>query len=263
MSKKPHNITNKPCMLERIREVYKMAIQWAKDMPGEEFDQLHTKISEGNSKIGKSLNVSIMPIVSCGCMGAVCGVICYAVRSLIRMGFNGEKWKKNQWVINTIIAMLAPDRYFEEIKSAIRAGLARRKKPIRYFRWHVGGEIISIPYLQDMVNIAKEFQEVRFLAFTKRYDIVNTFMDQCGGRNSIPENLSIIYSAAPGETVPNPYHLPECHINMADEKLNKVWRVQFVESQIWHCPGSCEECQCVGAGCWFLRDNTIVLLNQH
>ena len=263
MARKPQNRTNKPCALARIREVFNLALVWVKEMPDGEFDKLKVLVSEGNSKIGKSLNVSIMPIITCGCMGNVCGVICYAVRAMIRMGFNGDKWKQNRWVINTLIAFLDPDRYFEEIKSAIREGLSRPKKPIHYFRWHVGGEIMSLTYFHRMVNLAKEFPEVRFLAFTKRYDIVNEYMDGYGGRNSIPENLSILYSAAPGETVPNPYHLPECHIWMADEKLNKVWRVQFVESQIWHCPGNCEECQCVGAGCWFLKDGTIVLLKQH
>ena len=258
----PKNKTNKQGTLERIMEVWQLAFAWFKGLSQEERNKLDVTISEGNSKIGKSFNVSTMPIVTCGAMGKICGCICYAVRALVRLGFSGNKWMKNPWVINTLIAILDPDRYFAEIETAIRAGLAKKKNPVRYFRWHVGGEIISLEYFRMMCLIAMTFPMIRFLAFTKRYEIVNKYMDR-GGRNAIPENLSVIFSAAPNQTVPNPYHLPECHINMENEKLNSVWRVKFVESQIWHCPGNCEECQCIGAGCWFLKDNTIVLLNQH
>ena len=260
---KPKNKTNKQGTIERIQEVWVLASIWFSDMLAPERNKLHVTVSEGNSKIGKSLNVSTMPVVTCGALGHICGVFCYAVRALVRLGFKGDKWKKNPWVINSLIAMYDPHRYFAEIKSAIKFGISRPKKPIKYFRWHVGGEILHLGYFERMVDVAKEFADVRFLAFTKRYDIVNLYMNEHDGRDSIPANLSIIFSAAPGQTVPNPYHLPECHINMEEEKLNNVWRTKYLESQIWHCLGNCEKCQCIGAGCWFLKDGTIVLIDQH
>lgn len=262
-NRKPVNRRNSQKTLGRLREVWRLACVWIKSLSSEKIDDLHVCISKGNHKIGNCLNVSIMPVVTCGKMGKLCCVICYAVRCFCQMGIKGNKWKKNKWLINTLLAVFYPEKYFGEIKSAISDGVSRKRNPIKFFRWHVGGEILSLGYFKWMCFIAEEFPNVRFLAFTKRYELVNEYMDKNGGRNCIPENLSVIYSAAPGQSVPNPYHLPECHIFMADETLNKVWRVEFVESKIYNCPSNCETCQCNGAGCWFIKDGCIILIIQH
>ena len=46
------------------------------------------------------------------------------------------------------------------------------------FRFHVGGDIIDNIYFDYMVAIARDFPETKFLAFTKKYEIVNAYIDR-------------------------------------------------------------------------------------
>ena len=63
--------------------------------------------------------------------------------------------------------------------------------PSRYFRWHVSGDILNQSYFEMMIYIARVCKYTQFLAFTKKYELVNTYLS---GGGVIPENLKIVFS---------------------------------------------------------------------
>ena len=202
----------------------------------------HVSISAGNKKLGVVANISLPPVITCAnCSG--CKEFCYAVRSFNRLGDN------NVWVKNLAIYKKDSARYFEEINKACYI--------YRFFRWHVSGDIVDSNYLLGMVNVATDNAHCEFLAFTKNYSVVNAYLDNGG---NIPSNLHILFSAAPGVNLNNPYSLPECHINFEDEALNTFKGCSGIA---YHCTGNCEECIAKGCGCFNLRNGDVTIINQH
>lgn len=213
----------------------------------------HVSVSDGNDKIGACGNVSTAPVVTCpGCCGE-CSKYCYAVRSYNRQGNDPEKGtlQENPWFRNTVIMLQDRDRFFAEIEDAIRANY------YMFFRWHVSGEIVDGDYFDRMVKIARALPGVRFLAFTKRYAIVNEWIAKNG---PIPGNFKVLFSAAPELEMINPYNLPETHVNFADPEKNTC---KIPEGMRYHCPGQCDRCRFNGAGCWFMENGAAVVFDQH
>ena len=142
-----------------------------------------------------------------------------------------------------------PNTYFSNVSHAV--------KTQRFFRWHVSGDIVNHAYLQGMIKVARENPKCEFLAFTKAYQIVNTAI---ATGSVIPGNLHIIFSAAPGVDMPNPYRLPECHINFEDPAKNTYCGgAEYVH----HCGGNCTECAINGCGCFFLKNGDVTIIDQH
>ena len=203
--------------------------------------QIH--ISGGNAKLGSIMNISLPPVVTCKNCSS-CSKYCYAVRNYLR-GSNVY----NAWNENYLLFLTDPDRYFNEISKAV--------KMQRFFRWHVSGDIVNGSYFAGMIRVALENPKVEFLAFTKAYQIVNAAI---AAGAVIPSNLHILFSAAPGVEMPNPYNIPECHINFADPSLNTYCGGAEFE---YHCGGNCTECAVNGCGCFFLKPGDVTIINQH
>ena len=200
-------------------------------------------ISNGNMKLGAIMNVSLPPVVTChNCKS--CKEYCYAVRSYNRLPGTAAAWNENLKLFYK-----DPSKYFSEISKAVKLQ--------RFFRWHVSGDIVNGRYLAGMIQVAKENPKVEFLAFTKAYQIVNAAI---AAGAVIPSNLHLLFSAAPGVAMPNPYRLPECHINFADPSLNTYkGGAEFV----YHCTGNCTGCAINGCGCFFLKPGDVTIINQH
>lgn len=193
-------------------------------------------ISSGNIKIGRVLNVSLPPILTCGkaCKGT-CEHYCYDIKAC------------NQYP-NTVIdararnlAILIKDRdeYFARIDA-----VCSRRRTNKYFRWHVAGDILDADYLDRMVKIAIAHPEFKFWTYTKQYHIVNEYVRTHGNDRhvAIPSNLTIMYSEWRGLEMVNPYGFPEfrCVFTSEGEKL---------DSETWTCPGNCDICKKVSRGC--------------
>jgi hypothetical protein len=72
--------------------------------------------------------------------------------------------------------------------------------------------------------------------------------------------LHLLFSAAPGVDMPNPYNIPECHINFQDPAQNTYkGGAEFIH----HCAGNCTECAVNGCGCFFLKPGDVTIINQH
>lgn len=200
-------------------------------------------ISTGNSKLGSIMNISLPPVATChNCSG--CKHYCYAVRTYNRFSSTAARWNDNLALFKT-----NPDRYFSEISKAA--------KTQRFFRWHVSGDIVNATYLDGMAAVAVENPKCEFLAFTKAYQIVNAAIS--GGLH-IPENLHLLFSAAPGTPMPNPHRIPECHINFEDPALNTY---HGGAEYIYHCTGNCSECAANCCGCFFLKPGDVTIIDQH
>jgi hypothetical protein len=178
-------------------------------------------ISAGNNKLGSIMNISLPPVVTCHNCSS-CSKYCYAVRSYNRFTGTAAGWNENY-----LLFITDPMTYFNEISKAV--------KTQRFFRWHVSGDIVNERYLAGMIKVAIENPKVEFLAFTKAYQIVNAAI---AAGAVIPGNLHLLFSASPGVNMPNPYNIPECHINFADPALNTYCGGAEYE---YHCTGNCTE----------------------
>lgn len=196
------------------------------------------KISKGNSKLGAIPSVSLPSIKTC--RNCACQEKCYAqklerLRPAVRNAYqhNLEVWIKD------------PDTYWREVEASIMMS--------RFFRFHVSGDIPSFKYLVNMVAIAKRQPHCEILCFTKKYNLVNEFIEQGG---ELPSNLHMIFSGWVGLEMANPFSLPEAHVRYRDGSTTA--REDAIE-----CSGNCTECALTEGGCWNLQKGQQVIFNEH
>ena len=141
-------------------------------------ENAHVKFSYDNRKTGALVpSVSLIPVADCGnCK--VCKAGCYDVRNVCF-----QKTVQKSRANNSAIYRYDPEKYFAEVERAV--------KYLRFFRWHVGGDIKNHIYLRNMVRIAEKTPTCEFLAFTKMFTVVNDWIDNVG---PLPANLHIIFS---------------------------------------------------------------------
>lgn len=128
---------------------------------------------------------------------------------------------------NTALFMLSPAKYFYEIDKAIT-----EHKKHKFFRWHVSGDIPNMMYFRNMIVIAKDHPDWTFWTYTKNYAVVNQYCREYG-RESIPVNLSIMFSEWQGMPMVNPYGFPEFRVIMKGQEKP--------ENVKW-CNGNCNAC---------------------
>lgn len=191
-------------------------------------------ISKGNKKIGRVMNVSLAPILTCANCSE-CLHLCYDIKAALQYG-NVMKARAR----NTVLALYFPELYFD----AIRAAIKRRRKN-KYFRWHVGGDIPNYKYFENMVQIAREFSEFTFWTYTKNYGIVNLYVQKYG-RDAIPENMTIMFSEWDGMPLVNPYNFPVFTCKLKDG--NKNHGPEYFNN-LYRCPGNCDICKTLHRGC--------------
>lgn len=203
-------------------------------------DEQHVYISAGNRKTGFAVpSISLIPVADCGNCSA-CSRLCYDLRNdCIYNGVTSTRAK------NSAIAHTAIDRYFFEIKIACKA--------FRFFRWHIGGDILSAAYLAGMIDVALACPHCTFLAFTKRFDLVNEYVANGG---EIPSNFQLIFSAWPGMALDNPYNFPVSSPLFVDGS-------HAAGNDPISCPGDCSNCAMMGGGCWTLKHGQGVVFAAH
>lgn len=147
-------------------------------------------ISEGNGKIGRTMNWSLMPGRTCSkeaCRTCLKGG-CYA-ESICRRRPNVMKaWADNT---NAVFDLEKNGGYSLFIYTI--CDVVARKKPT-YFRIHVGGDFFSRKYFLAWVVIARNNPSVKFFAFTKQWDSIKGV--------ALPENFRLIASHWTGCTIP-------------------------------------------------------------
>lgn len=194
-------------------------------------------ISTGNRKMGAIPSVSLPACITCN-QNAPCFAKCYAAK-LERIYTN----TRNAYARNLDILEADAGAYWLQVKAAAMT--------TRFFRFHVSGDIPNAEYLYNMVALAWELPNTKFLAFTKQYNIVNDFLDN-GGR--WPDNLKIIFSNWGAWKCENAYNLPTCEIILKGSEPAPNWKI---------CGGNCTACACAGIGCWELKNGETIAIYEH
>lgn len=201
------------------------------------------KISLKNSKLGGAIpSINLPPLQTCR-ENAPCAKLCYA--------------RKGNWTYNNVKKShldnlehfnTNPANFFDEIIKTLNNG----DIIYRFFRWHSSGDIPNLTYLMGMVKVARECPQTKFLAFTKKFELVNMYLSIYV---ELPSNLKIVYSAwNKNFEVPNPYNLPVTYVMFKNEEDNP----QIPEFAI-PCIGKCYECK----SCWSLQKGQSVVFKQH
>lgn len=196
------------------------------------------KISKGNQKMGCVPSVSLPSVVTCRTCD--CQKKCYA-KKLERLRPNVAAAYKH----NLDLLRSDPKTYWREVEAAIMMS--------RFFRFHVSGDIPDDLYFENMVNITTRNPHCQILCFTKRYEIVNDYME---AHTEIPRNLHIIFSGWPGLEMRNPFALPEAHVRFRDGSTT-------AQEGAHECKGNCSECAITDGGCWSLKRGESVVFNEH
>lgn len=223
--------------IRKVVDMLKAALDKYMAMP---IEDIQLCISKGNSKIGKVLNVSLPPILSCGNCKE-CKHFCYDIRACVQYANSVINARAKNY------ALLLRDRdlYFSQIDKACSS---RKKNKI--FRWHVSGDIIDLDYFCRMVEIARKHSDFIFWTYTKMYHIVNEYCDKYG-KESIPNNFSVMFSEWKGMPIVNPYHFGE---------FRALYENEDVPSNTWYCPGNCDVCKNCNRGC-IVNENTCIYIH--
>lgn len=221
-------------MLKRYAELK----AYYEEMPLDELNRVMS-ISDGNTKIGKALNVSLMPIVTCANCNE-CKYYCYDIKACC-----GPHWQNviNARVKNTVLMQRDIKAYFDRIDDK----LTRRRKN-KFFRWHVAGDIVSMEYFEYMVKLANDHKDFVFWTYTKNYSIVNEYVKNHGNDRlkAIPANFHIMFSEWDGLKLDNPYNFPFFTCRLKDGNKNHSY--EYFE-QFFNCPGNCDICKANNTGC--------------
>lgn len=221
-----------------IQKVIGLMKDFIRKYEKENIEDVRMCISDGNKKIGRVMNVSLPPVMSCGnCKG--CKHFCYDIKACLQYPHTVIDARIRNW----IILKRDRDEFFRRIERAIS-----RRRANFYFRWHVSGDIIDANYLERMIEIAKAHPEFVFWTYTKMYDLVNEYVRTHGGSReaAIPSNLHIMFSEWDGMEMPNPYNFPIFTVQLKDG--NKNHEEEFFAT-LYHCPGNCDVCKANGRGC--------------
>lgn len=194
-------------------------------------------ISRGNAKMGAIPSVSLPACVTCN-PAAPCFGKCYARRLSARRATVRDAYARNLEILER-----DPALYWASVYAAAAT--------VKYFRFHVSGDIPNGAYLARMIETAHRLPDTHFLAFTKQYNIVNEYISS-GGK--IPPNLKIIFSNWGRWKCENPHSLPECEIILKHSEPAPNWKI---------CGGNCTACACAGIGCWELKNGETIAIYEH
>lgn len=211
-----------------LRKVIKLMKEHGKMLAKLPVEEIKMAISKGNRKIGRVMNVSLPPLLSCAnCSG--CSKLCYDIKACLQYPDTVIDARMR----NLTILQKDREEYFRRINDAIS-----RRRLHKFFRWHVAGDIIDADYFARMVEIARRHPDFKFWTYTKNYAVVNRWVDE-NGRDALPANLSVMFSEWRGMPMDNPHGFPEFRVVFKDE----------TPPAGFYCPGNCDVCKEINRGC--------------
>lgn len=164
-------------------------------------------ISDHNSKTGPLCNDLAFPVCTCREDAPCRNGGCYCMKGRQQIAVVQAAYTRNLRLYNT-----DPVDFWEQVKFKIK------HRPYPLFRWTDCGDIPDAGFFVGMVDLAKTFTDIKFLAYTKKYWIVNEWIDKNG---DLPDNLTIRFSAWHiGWKVENPHNLPVAYVDFKDKTLN-------------------------------------------
>ena len=195
-------------------------------------------ISAGNRKIGRVMNVSLPPVITChNCKE--CKHFCYDIKACLQY----SNTVVDARIRNYMILKKDRDEYFRRIDAAMN-----RRRRNKFFRWHVAGDIVDADYFRRMVENARRHPDFIIWTYTKNYNVVNEFVAENGGnrRVAIPANFIVMFSEWDGMPLVNPYDFPVFTCKLKNG--NKNHPVEYFAA-LYRCPGNCDACKAARRGC--------------
>ena len=200
-----------------------------------------------NKKTGIACLNFAFPLCTCR-EDAPCKKTCYANKGTQTITVVQAAYYRNFRLMNENI-----DDVFEQIEFEIKhSGL----NMVRFFD---SGDIPNYDFLYRMCKMMEKFPDVSFMAFTKKYELVNEYIAK---GNIIPENFNIIFSAWDHTwKFDNPYDLPIAYVDFKDKRLNPE-----IPDKAFRCPSigkklgtiTCSMCK----RCWNKKLKAVVF-EQH
>ena len=202
----------------------------------------HVCISKSNIKLGMIPSVSLPPIVTCSPNACkFCGKKCYA-RKMCKLRPSVKESYEN----NLDILLNDKEKFWREVSGSIAL--------TTYFRFFVSGDIYDKDFLENMVLCAKKNKHCNILCFTKKYSLVNEYLEH----HRLPKNLKIVFSAWKGLEMPNPYKLPTAEVMYKNGTSTAVEGKKYI-----YCSGNCSECISEKRSCWNLKKGEGVIFAEH
>lgn len=200
-------------------------------------------VSFKSKKLGRIPSLNIPPVLTCR-RDAPCSSLCYARKGT----FNYKNVVKSH--MDNYIAYNEDQKgFFKEINKTLNNDVVIYK----YFRWHMSGDIVDMKYLYGMIELAKKNKKTKFLAFTKKFDLVNMYLEVVD--EELPKNLKIVFSAWDKDfKVDNPHNLPISYVNFKNKVLNPS-----IPENAKKCSGDCSNCRI----CWNLKNGESTVFDQH
>lgn len=200
----------------------------------------HVCISKSNIKLGMIPSVSLPPIVTCSPNACkFCGKKCYA-RKMCKLRPSVKESYEN----NLDILLNDKDKFWREVSGSMAL--------TTYFRFFVSGDIYDKDFLENMVLCAKKNKHCSILCFTKKYSLVNEYLEH----HRLPKNLKIVFSVWKGMECFNPNNLPEAHVLYKDGTTTAKDGAKY-------CSGNCTDCCVNNKGCWTLKKGEQILFKEH
>ena len=199
-------------------------------------------MSNKNSKTGSACLNLAFPLCTCR-EDAPCKNGCYANKGCQQMAIVQGAYYRNLRLYYD-----DPDNFFEQIYCKVKfSGLPK-------VRWFDSGDIADAEFFERMIDLCNKTPDVKHMAFTKKYEIVNEYMDKHG---KLPDNLNILFSAWDKcWEVPNPHGFGIAYIDFNDKRLNPEF-----PKNAFICPG--RESTCSACGVCFSKKVKAVVFHQH
>ena len=202
----------------------------------------HVVISKGNIKMGQIQSVSLPPIITCSPLACkFCGKKCYA-RKICKL----RRTVKESYDNNLDILLNDKEKFWREVNAAVAL--------TTYFRFFVSGDIYDKDFLEKMVLCARKNKHCNILCFTKKYSLVNEYLEH----HRLPKNLNIVFSAWKGLEMSNPFNLPTAEVMYKDGTSTAEEGKKYM-----YCPGNCSECISEKRSCWNLKKGEGVIFAEH
>ena len=199
-------------------------------------------MSNNNSKTGKACLNLAFPLCTCR-EDAPCKDGCYAGK-----GCQQIATVQGAYYRNLRLYYDDPANFFNQIYCKITfSGLPK-------VRWFDSGDIADAEFFERMVEVCEKTPNVKHMAFTKKYEIVNDYIDKNG---KLPDNLNVLFSAWDKFwEVTNPHNFGIAYIDFNDKRLNPEF-----PANAFRCPG--RESTCSACGVCFSKKVKAVIFNQH
>ena len=210
-------------------------------------------VSDGNSKTGNAVNFNLPIEYTCG-HACECykSALCYAEQGCYCFADNQALYSEN---LNFFL-----DHTNKEFIDGLQIAIDYFNYSM--FRYFTCGDIPNTRFFKCMVQLAKNNPSIRFWSYTKKYEIVNKWIDENG---DLPENLTIIFSHWLNKD--GTYYPMNNRHNLPTSEFIPMGHESIIDDN-WHvCPCSdptvkatCETCD---RPCYKLKNGEHMALLEH